>query len=597
MANYSSEPGCVTILYGSENGTAEDYARYLWQRLQYLQLKPTLSTLDEYPLKSLVTETKILIIVCSTTGQGELPLNARKFMKFLLKKKLPSDLLNHIKLTTFGVGDSSYTKFNYAVKKLHTRLHQLGCSELSPRCEADEMSAEGVDGFYKEWELKVIENIRSYFPDLVTISDDYLLPPLNPASYDELDDLLDELDLSLTRVQNDPDLHIGKIVSNVRLTDSDHFQDVRHVIIESEELKFLPGDTVGLYPINDDKSVELLIQLQPHWIPFADKPLHILGKVAAIDGGLISAEKLTLRSLFKYHLDIVAIPRRSFFMNLWHFTNASTPDGEREQEKLKEFGGFEDTEELYNYANRPRRLILETILEFQDNLEIPIRYIYDLFPKIRPRLFSIASKPSPTQVELVVGIVEYKTMLRRIRRGLCSKWLKLVDSGDRIVFKTHRANLKYTLPSVPNPPLIMIAPGTGIAPMKSIIEHVTGHEIDQQLHLFYGCRYSGKDLLFRELWNTLVDAQKLHFYPAFSRDENSTAKYVQDRLFQEKALIGDLLLNQNAIIFVCGSSGKMPKQVRITLMEVLVHTGMDEAQAGEYLLAMEDSGRYKEDVW
>lgn len=601
MHNYSSKPESVTILYGSETGNAEDYARFLFKRLQYLQLKPTLAALDEYPLKKLVTDTSFLIVICSTTGQGDLPRNSKKFMKFLLKKKLPHDLLNHIHLTSFGLGDSSYSRFNYAIKKIHTRLSQLGCMELSPRCEGNEMSPEGLDGFYKEWEDQLIVLLQAHFPDLVQVEENTLFPPINRVVVDkdgaDIETYGKESSISLTRLNSEKSLSRGTIKLNKRITAEDHFQDVRHVIIESKNLEYIPGDTAALYPCNDDKSVDLLIQLQPHWIPFADKPLIIEGDLPTISGGIIDNSCLTLRSLLTHHIDLVAIPSKWFFMTLWHFTDASTPDGDREQEKLKEFSSYEDPEELYNYANRPRRLILETLLEFQDNLKIPLEYVFDLLPKIKPRLFLIASGPNSKLLELVVGLVEYKTMIRRIRRGLCSKWLKLLSPNDDIIISLQKSHMNFTLPDIPNPPLILISPGTGIAPMKSLIEDITRNKA-QELYLFYGCRFKTKDYLFEEQWDSLVKQNKLNMFPCFSRDPGSKTKYVQDKLFAEYELIAELMFNQNAIVFVCGSSGKMPKQVRITLAEILIKAGkVSEDEAERYVIEMEDNGRYKEDTW
>lgn len=599
-----SERSGVTVLYGSETGNAQDYAQFLAKRLKYFGLKPTIMSLDHYPLKNLVTDTKFLIIICSTTGQGELPRNSKKFMKFLLKKKLPSDLLNHIELTTFGIGDSSYPKFNYAIKKIHARLLQLGCSELCTRCEADEQTPEGVDGYYSEWETNLLEALKKKIQGIpLTYDETVLLPADNPVEvlYNEQDIVTSDpsTEVSLTRIgDGSTDLILGSVKDNKRITKEGHFQDVRHLIIESENLLYIPGDTVALYPSNDEASVEALIQLQPHWIPIADKPLVIHGEVPFIEGGLIDKLKLTLRSLLTHHLDIISIPRRSFFMTLAHFSDASTEDGEREQEKLREFSRIEESEELYNYANRPRRLILETILEFQQNLRIPVDYILDLFPIIKPRLFLIASRPSPNLVELIVAVVVYKTILRRVRRGLCTKWLKLLQNNDKIVFSIHKSNLKFELPNYKYPPILMVSPGTGVAPMKSLIEHITLTGIQQDLYLFYGCRSKENDYLFGDLWDSLKSQNKLSIYPCFSRDLDSKVKYVQHKIYEEHELVGDLILNQNAILFICGSSGAMPREVRITLVEILVKFGkMKNNEADDYLMNMENTGRYLQETW
>lgn len=581
-------PTSVTILYGSETGNAQDFAHYLARKLRYCSLRPTVAALDDYDFKKLVTETRFLIVLCSTTGQGEVPRNSNKFMKFLLRRKLPADLLSHVKFTTFGLGDSSYPKFNYAIKKIHTRLLQLGCQELSPRCESDEMSPEGVDGYFAEWVETLVPALTSQFPRLFTIDDHTLLPPEYKIEISEAaKDLTFSQDLCLTR---SPSLHRGKVARNDRITAEDHFQDVRHIVIESESLlEYSPGDTLALYPPNDDRSVELLLQLQPQWLPIADKPLSFCTKID-VEGGTIDAQNLTLRTLIKYHLDLSSIPRRTFFGLLFHFVDDSSDDGKREKEKLYEFSKLEESEDLYDYANRPRRLILETIMEFETNLRIPVEYIVDLIPLIKVRLFLIASKPSPNSVELAVAIVEYKTMLRRIRRGLCTKWLKLLQPGSPLVFSVHLSNLSFGS-HVSKPPVVMIAPGTGVAPMKSLIEAETGQ---RDLYLFQGFRDTSKDYLFGSLWKQLEDCGRLQCFNAVSRDPNFKYKYVQDRVFAEKDLVRKLILDEDAIVFVCGSSGNMPRQVRITLVEILKGSVED---ADKLLLEMENNGRYIQETW
>lgn len=530
-----------------------------------------------------------MIVLCSTTGQGEFPRNLQKFIKFLLRKRLPKDLLNHVKFTTFGLGDSSYPKFNFAIKKIHTRLLQLGCTELSARCESDEMSPEGIDGYFAEWVEKLVPALTGQFPRLFQIDDHTLLPPeykidVSPDSAD----VASGEDLALTRSLN---LHRGRVLENHRITAADHFQDVRHIVIESDSvLLYSPGDTLALYPPNDDRSVELLLQLQPHWLAVADKPLKISSDVE-VEGGLISQEHMTLRNLIKYHLDVSSIPRRTFFGLLFHFVDDSTDDGKREKEKLYDFSKLEESEDLYDYANRPRRLILETIMEFETNLKIPVEYIVDLIPLIKVRLFLIASKPSPNSVEIAVAIVEYKTMLRRIRRGLCTKWLKQLQPGTPLVFSVHLSNISFGDDLLEKPPVLMIAPGTGIAPMKSLIEKEAGN---RSLVLFQGFRETQKDYLFQSVWEPLVQLSTLQVYNAVSREAGAKHKYVQDRLFAEKDLVRSLIVDEKAIVFVCGSSGNMPRQVRITLVEILRGSVTDPEQ---YLLDMENGGRYIQETW
>lgn len=582
----------ITILYGSETGNAEEYAKYLKQRLRSYNLKAKLSTLDGFPLKQLITDTDYLIIICSTTGQGELPRNAKSFMKFILKKKLPHDLFQHLYFTTFGLGDSSYVKYNYAIKKIHARMTQLGCQELSPRCEADEMSPEGVDGFYLEWETQLIAALSQKISIVKQIDDQVVPIPefkviMGKSKEDEAKAFVEANTKALSdnsllpKIYNN--LRHGTVFANERITAKDHFQDVRHIKIKSKDLDYKVGDTISLYPCNFDEDVQALLELQPQWLAIADKQLRIKN--------LIDQEiHITLRSLIKYHLDIMSIPRRSFFSMLWHFCDNGTEDGQREQDKLREFGAFDDPEELYNYANRPRRLILETITEFS-NLNIPVSYILDLIPLIKPRMFSIASRPNADEVELVVAIVEYKTILRRTRKGLCTRWLKSLEPGDEIVFSFDKSPFVIDNDS----PIIMVAPGTGVAPMKSLIDNLLYQNSTQEMFLFFGCRFEERDHLIKNFWEKVPN---LHIMNCFSRDAESKYKYVQDALIDQASLVGDLVCNQNAKIFVCGSSGKMPREVKLTFVEIIKRfLKVDDAQAQLFVNALEDTGRYKEDAW
>lgn len=592
----------LTILYGSETGNAQDYAEYLAVRLRYYGVKSHVSAFDDFPLERLITDTKLLVLICLTTGQGLLPRNARQLFRFLLRDDLPLDFLDHIQFTLFGLGDSLYSRFNWAIRKIHKRFLQLGAQEFLPRCEADEMGELGPDGFYKEWEAKLVERLGSKLMRNLTYND---TQPVTPATTIAVDsnqsiDLAHQLentklagDLSLTRSE----LSQAKVLENTRATTPDHFQDIRHVVLESTTpISYVAGDTCALYPVNDDQSVQDFLEAQPHWLAVADKPLIFKGDPPQADGGMIDLKGVTLRQLVKYHLDIWSIPKRALFAHLWHFVDGSTEDGERERDKLKEFSELEYPDEIYDYANRPRRLILETVQEFLNNMTIPLEYVWEIFPKIRSRQFSIALAPNGNRVELVIGVVEYRTILRRLRRGLCTKWLKdQVSEGDTIVFSLAQMGLQFKLPDNPAPPLIMVAPGTGIAPMRALTQTVAKSNPKQEMHLFYGVRNEEKDFLFSKEWKHFQETTNFTLHPCFSRQEGYKPRYVQDGLWLNKEKVAELILKKEAIFYVCGALGNMPKQTKLTMTEIIKESGVAEAE--KYVKDMEDNGRYLEDVW
>lgn len=575
----------ITILYGSETGNAQDLSESLCSTLQRHHFEVQLSSLDSFPLTSLL-DIQYLIIISSTTGQGEFPFNALKFWKFLARKKLPSNLLTHLKFTTFGLGDSSYPRFNWAIKKLHSRMLQLGAKEFSKRAEADELGPNGgIDGYYSEFEKLLLENLIKAMPlpeGMEVLDETVLFPAKNEVligrtSTNEEKDIKHELD-------------VATVVSNTRITSTDHFQDTRQLILRlPEHQDYSPGDTVSLYPKNSANAVNALIQILKY-DNIADEQISLCpfpeGLRTTCDG------KMTLRQLITDHLDINSIPRRSFFSLLAKFAG-----DEREREKLQDFTNFANAEELYDYANRPRRSILEVLQEF-DSVVVPLGYLFDLIPAIKPRLFSISSgdtEPNRGIVELTIALVEYQTKIKRIRRGLCSTFVKSLKAGDSVYYKLSTG--KISIPHSQRKPMIMISPGTGLAPMKNLIEsyiHTKSYN-SSQLYLFFGNRYHNKDYYYQSELESYVKGNQLTLFTSFSREGQG---YVQDKLYVESKLIAELLTDKNAIVFVCGSSGSMPVQVRITLESILKEEkGLGDEEAKLYLEELEQAGRYFQETW
>ncbi|GME82248.1 unnamed protein product [[Candida] boidinii] len=209
----------------------------------------------------------------------------------MLKKKLPNNFLDHLNFTTFGLGDSSYPKFNYAIRKIHKRLSQLGANEFCDRSEGDEQSPEGTDAFYSAWEEVVLSSIKTkipFPPGLSEINEDELLPPTVEfkihSTEPKNDQLTNQKEIAIDRNLTDKQFgqgpqqsgnmkkkkseiseryHIVEVTGNERITADDHFQDVRKLTLKDTEssMHYKPGDTISLYPFNDKDDVELLIKI------------------------------------------------------------------------------------------------------------------------------------------------------------------------------------------------------------------------------------------------------------------------------------------------------------------------------------------------
>ncbi|KAL8919022.1 MAG: hypothetical protein Q9208_006988 [Pyrenodesmia sp. 3 TL-2023] len=402
-----------------------------------------------------------------------------------------------------------------------------------------------------------------------------------------------------------------RLEENRRLTPSDHWQDVRHLRFScTSPVDYAPGDVLTVMPENSTIDVDQMLELMD-WNQHADQAIRFEPTSNVLETDfyprpLVTVNQqctiLTLRKLLKYHLDIRAVPRRSFFSMVAHFTNDKMHKG-----RLLEFTDPQYVDELYDYTTRPRRSILEVLQEFH-SIKIPWEWAANVLPELRGRQFSIASGGSrkhlsegQTNFELLVAIVKYKTVIKTLREGVCTRYLAGLSIGTTVEATLQKGGLNIRKSEAAQP-VIMIGPGTGLAPMRSLIWEryqwylsMPGIALGETV-LFYGCRNQEADFFYREEWKLLKEKMPLRVFTAFSRDQKAK-QYVQDVLRQQARLVYDLLHSRRGLVYVCGSSGSMPKAVRAALADVFKSCGdTDESFAEDYLQTMEREGRYKQEV-
>ncbi|KAI8380771.1 hypothetical protein BD560DRAFT_365320 [Blakeslea trispora] len=580
----------LLILYGSETGCAQDVAENLARQARRRHFHARTMAMDDYDKARLIEE-KLVIFVCSTTGQGAEPTNMRQFWKFLLRKNLPRDILSDIDCAVLGLGDSSYRKFNYPSKKLYKRLIQLGANMLIDRGDGDDQHYLGLDGAFIPWAKQLWEVVMQKYPtDQPVIPDDVLLPPNYKLTF-----LTDDPQEPHQPYQTLPGEVNLVVKENKRITAEDHFQDVRHIELVCEkdpsELDYQPGDIAVIRPQNLPVEVDGFLELMG-WTDKADKYIQLTTTDPHQSLPSHWPTRMRFKDLFLYHLDIFGVPRRSFFEMLSYFT----PD-QNLKERLQEFSSPQGQEDMWNYCMRPRRHVAEILFDFQP-LDIPLDYIVDLFPLLQPRSFSIASSldAHPATMELCVAIVKYKTKLKRVRRGVFTKWLATWQPGDQIrSIRIERGTM--TLPPSPEIPLIAIGPGTGVAPMKSFIEHRIAQGAKRNVLLF-GCRYPDKDYYYQEQWHSYEAQNQLSVWTAFSRQDPNRKCYVQDRIREHAGEVWDLIEYQQAKVVLSGSLDKMPEDVAYAFKQVFMQQGgLDAEEAENYYRDMVKTGQYQEECW
>lgn len=578
----------------------------------------------------------IVIVAISTTGQGEFPQNARSFWKVLLSSQLRPGVLRRVNFTTFGLGDSSYPQYNVAHRMLHNRMLQLGAQLFCARGEGNEQHPEGHNGEFRAWIVELKQGLLQHFPlpdgqDI--IAEDVFLKPKwclrhSPAEISGRSITHSEAGISTetltleTPPANDllpiRDSVTADLVANTRLTPLDHSQDVRLLDFRvPRNIHYGPGAVAVVYPKNFPKDVEQFIECMG-WQSMADTSLELVPTAETSDLATYppsplryldaSKKTFTIRELLTNYLDILSIPRRSFFASLAHFTKEGNEDEAYQKERILELANPELIDELWDYTTRPRRTILEIMPEFP-SIKIPWEYALNIIPIMRGRQFSIASggglkhfDDGYTRVQLLVAIANPPNPIIKLRKryGICTRYIATLQARQQLSLTIQPGYLNVS-PSEVNSPVLMIGPGTGVAPMRSMVyerlKWAKESGSRQSSVLFFGCRNERADYFFHDEWQDM-EGQGLTVFSGFSRDQDKPRTYVQDLIRQQSSLVYQVLERDGGKVYVCGSSGNMPKGVREALSDVLrEHGQMQSKQANEYLEQMEKDGRYKQETW
>lgn len=595
----------IRILYGSETGTAQDVAEQIWKSAKRKELQSTVSSLDDYDIQNLSFE-QLIIFVVATTGQGDPPANMKQFWRHLLRKNLPATMLQNLKYGVLGLGDSSYSKFNFAAKKLNKRLAQLGGEELLPIGLADDQHNLGIDAVVDPWIKKLWEEIADVFKistddkmsekNLIIERYNVSIVEMSQSNPIHIDERLDNLYHSNTDIYAqetfiNSDVRIGTIVENIKTTSEDHFQDVRLIKIQADNIKYGPGDVVYIRPKNTAEQVKRFFDiLHEHNIKlFPDTIIQVSEKEIKVP--FVLKRNLTLGEIVEQYWDLNFKPRRSTMHTLSFIS-----ENELEKDKLCEFASPVGQEELYDYVNRPRRNILEVLTDFpRTTTKLNIKLLFEIMSPIKPRPYSIASslEDTPNRIQVLVAVVKFKTRLMEPRFGLCSKWLAGLKSNDKVIFWLQKGTFRFDN----DKPMILIGPGTGVAPFRSLLlERAKKGKDLKECILFFGCRNENKDYHCREDFERLSRTNNLKVFCAFSRDQDHKI-YVQHLIRQQRELCWQFLEN-NGSIYLAGNSKNMPDNVREEFVSLAKEIGkMTKEQAETFIKHLEKNNRYQTETW
>ncbi|QNK31746.1 NADPH-dependent assimilatory sulfite reductase flavoprotein subunit [Serratia sp. JUb9] len=537
----------ITIISASQTGNARRLAEQLRDDLLEAKLSVNLANAGDYKYKQIAQE-RLLIVVASTQGEGEPAEEAVALHKFLHSKKAPK--LNETAFAVFGLGDTSYENFCQSGKDFDAKLAELGAERLVERIDAD-VEYQDVAA---AWRKQVVTVLKDRAP-----TESAAPGVLAGGAVDLLDSSPYSKEQPLT----------AQLAVNQKVTGRHSDKDVRHIEIDLGDsgLRYQPGDALGVWFDNDPALVDELVQLL--WLK-GDEAVEVDGKTLPLSDALRSHYELTQNTtpiVEKY----AALAR---------------------DEKLLAL--VADKAALQQYAhNTP---IVDMVR--QAPVELSAEQLLGLLRPLTPRLYSIASSQAETEneVHVTVGVVRYD-IDGRARAGGASSFLadRLEEDGDVRVFIEHNDN--FRLPANPDTPVIMIGPGTGIAPFRAFMQQRDADGAGGKNWLFFGNPHFTEDFLYQVEWQRYVkDGLLTRIDLAWSRDQQHKV-YVQDKLREQGAEVWRWI-QQGAHIYVCGDANRMAKDVENTLLELVAeHGGMDTEQADEFLSELRFERRYQRDVY
>ncbi len=567
-AGWSAEkPDPLLVMYGSQTGTAEQLARRLAKDAEQRGFAPRVIELNAFVSVDFAKENR-LIIVTSTWGDGDPPDNASAFWQYLNSGATPQ--VDHLNYAVLALGDKTYSDFCGAGKKFDERLEQLGAKRIHPRAECDvdyEATAnawmEGVwAALAKAGEAsRLPENRSGDSPVQMTTGQDVASSSHGAGGTP-----------ALRYNRNHP--FPARVISNRKLNAAGSAKETRHIEIslEGSGLIYEVGDALGVMPTNCPALVNDILQA-----------LGCDGEEAVPDAQE-SETSLRQALLTRYQITQPSI----------HFLEAiAGRSGDAELKSLLDPGRKTDLDQFLR-----GREVVDFLSSIPAARFEPAKFVA-LLRKLQPRLYSIASSPKahPGEVHLTVGVVRYESHGRQ-RKGVCSSFLAdRVETNVTPLPVFVQASQGFRLPAEGDRPIIMIGPGTGIAPFRAFLEERRALGAKGRNWLFFGDQCQAHDFLYREELEAMrADGALTRLDTAFSRDQREKI-YVQHRMLEHaRELWG--WLEAGAHVYVCGDARRMAKDVDAALHEVIQKAGgKDAAQAAEYVRRLKTERRYQRDVY
>ncbi|MCM3412179.1 assimilatory sulfite reductase (NADPH) flavoprotein subunit [Metabacillus litoralis] len=539
----------VTILFGSQTGNAQGLANKAGKELESRGYKVTVSSMSDFKPNSLKKVENLLIVV-STHGEGDPPDNAISFHEFLHGKRAPK--LDELRYSVLSLGDSSYEFFCHTGKEFDQRLEDLGGTRLYPRIDCDL----DFDEPAAEWIAGVLAGL-----------DEAQAAGVEPVQAQEAAAPAPQ---ALESAYSRTNPFKAEVLENLNLNGRGSNKETRHLelSLEGSGLTFEPGDALGVYPENDPELVDLILEAV---------------KWDANEKVTVNNEEVTLKEALSSRVEIATLTKPVV-------------------EKAAQLNSNKDLQSLVSNRDSIKayidgRDLLDLIRDFGP-WEVSAQEFAGILRKMPVRLYSIASSlvANPDEVHLTIGAVRYETHGRH-RKGVASTQVaERLQPGDTLPVYIQK-NQNFRLPQNPDTPIIMVGPGTGVAPFRAFMQEREEIGAEGKSWMFFGDQHFVTDFLYQTEWQKWIkDGVLTRMDVAFSRDQEEKV-YVQNRM-QEHSKELFQWLEEGAVVYVCGDKNHMAKDVNNTLIDIIEKEGgLSREKAEAYLADMKQNKRYQRDVY
>jgi sulfite reductase (NADPH) flavoprotein alpha-component len=541
----------ITIAYGTETGNSKRLATDFAARAKKKGIHAKLVGLEQYRLNDLVKEEYFFTII-STQGDGEPPASAKKFYDHIHNSGLR---LDQLKYGVLALGDTAYPLFCQAGEDVDRQFLQAGAQRVVSlqKCDTDyeEHAAHWIDEVLQKLIQPAGNGAFNGAPNGSGSGNTGSGTANGTGIYENA---ADSNATQTSRKHTGKKIYAGTVLANINLNDRGSGKQTHHLEITADEADYQPGDSIGITPENPLATVEAIITLT----------------------GIDRTEKLAYRNevlsvfdLLKKKLNIIYLPERV----------------------------------VNKYAALVKQEIPETRIGLLDLLKIyPVKdalqfqQVLAILEPTAPRLYSISSSPEAHGGEIHITVAKDTfTINDETKHGLCSESLCQLSPEENIAFYIHK-NFQFKLPA-PDKDVIMIGPGTGIAPFRSFIAERDATGAAGKNWLFFGDQHFTTDFLYQtEIQNWLQTGVLTRVNTAFSRDQREKV-YVQHKMQTHSSTVFDWI-QSGAYIYLCGAKEPMSVDVENTLLEIIRTQGnKNELQAAAYLDELKESGRYVKDVY